>query len=63
MISTQTDAGQSGDIEQSTSGYRNRFALDGQFAVVTGGASGIGLESARALAQCGAQVVLLDRDT
>lgn len=63
MISTQTDAGRSGDIEQSTSGYRNRFALDGQFAVVTGGASGIGLESARALAQCGAQVVLLDRDT
>jgi galactitol 2-dehydrogenase (L-tagatose-forming) len=42
--------------------YPQRFDLAGSRAVVTGGASGIGYESARALAQCGAHVVLLDRD-
>jgi len=42
--------------------YPQRFDLSGTVAVVTGGASGIGFESARALAQCGARPVLLDRD-
>lgn len=37
-------------------------ALDGQVAVITGAASGIGLASARALAAAGARVVLVDRD-
>ncbi|MGE0237594.1 MAG: SDR family NAD(P)-dependent oxidoreductase [Parvibaculaceae bacterium] len=31
-------------------------------SVVTGGASGIGLETARALAVCGSTIILLDRD-
>jgi galactitol 2-dehydrogenase (L-tagatose-forming) len=42
--------------------YPQRFDLSGTRAVVTGGASGIGFESVRALAQCGAHPVLLDRD-
>ncbi|WP_191061170.1 SDR family NAD(P)-dependent oxidoreductase [Geminicoccus harenae] len=37
------------------------FRLDGQGAVVTGGASGIGLASARLLAAAGAVVTVLDR--
>ena len=37
-------------------------ALDGHVAAVTGAASGIGLASARAMAQAGARVVLIDRD-
>ncbi|GAA5144836.1 SDR family NAD(P)-dependent oxidoreductase [Nocardioides marinquilinus] len=37
--------------------------LTGRRAVVTGGASGIGLETARALAHAGAQVTLAVRDT
>lgn len=42
--------------------YPDRFDLSGTRAVVTGGASGIGYESARALAQCGARPIILDRD-
>ena len=38
-----------------------RFRLDGQRAVVTGAASGIGLEICRALGAAGASVVMLDR--
>ncbi len=37
-------------------------ALGGQVAVVTGAASGIGLASAQAMVEAGAQVVLVDRD-
>ena len=40
--------------------YRNVNDLSGQLAVITGGASGIGLEAARALGQCGAKLELLD---
>ncbi|MDO9356424.1 MAG: SDR family NAD(P)-dependent oxidoreductase, partial [Solirubrobacteraceae bacterium] len=36
--------------------------LSGRRAIVTGGASGIGVETARALAQAGAQVTLAVRD-
>lgn len=36
--------------------------LSGQRAIVTGGASGIGLATARLLAGCGAKVVVIDRD-
>ena len=38
------------------------FSLDGRIAVVTGGSSGIGLGMATALAQAGAQTVLVARD-
>ena len=40
--------------------YSTAFDLSGQVAVITGGASGIGLESARALGQCGAAIELVD---
>ena len=40
--------------------YRKAFDLSGMTAVITGGASGIGLEAARALGQCGAALDLLD---
>jgi NAD(P)-dependent dehydrogenase (short-subunit alcohol dehydrogenase family) len=39
-----------------------RFLVTGRVAVVTGGAQGIGLASARALHEAGAHVCLLDRD-
>ncbi|RVV97086.1 SDR family oxidoreductase [Mesobaculum littorinae] len=42
--------------------YANLFDLTGQLAAVTGGASGIGLESARALAAHGASLELMDTD-
>lgn len=40
--------------------YRKVFDLSGMTAAITGGASGIGLEAARALGQCGANLELLD---
>ncbi|RUU57469.1 SDR family oxidoreductase [Mesorhizobium sp. M2C.T.Ca.TU.002.02.1.1] len=43
--------------------YRSQFDLTGEVAVVTGGASGIGLEAAKALGTCGASIVLLDMNT
>jgi 3-oxoacyl-[acyl-carrier protein] reductase len=38
------------------------FSLEGQVAVITGGASGIGRETGRVFAQAGARVVLADID-
>jgi 2-dehydro-3-deoxy-L-rhamnonate dehydrogenase (NAD+) len=41
---------------------RARYALDGQVAIVTGGAQGIGLAVARRLAESGARCLLWDMD-
>lgn len=41
--------------------YGDRFRIGGQLAVVTGAASGIGLEICRALGSAGASLVMLDR--
>ena len=40
--------------------YLEKYDLTGSRAVVTGGAGGIGLASAAALAECGAEVVIAD---
>lgn len=50
-------------VSNRNGGYAEKFSLRGKVAVLTGGASGIGFESARALAQCGAKIVLLDRES
>ena len=42
--------------------YLERLRLDGRTALVTGGASGIGLCCVEALAEAGASVVIADRD-
>ncbi|AMK24348.1 MULTISPECIES: SDR family NAD(P)-dependent oxidoreductase [unclassified Sphingobium] len=42
--------------------YLERFRLDGRKAVVTGGGRGIGAEISRALAEAGAEVVIVDID-
>ena len=42
--------------------FLERFRLDGRAAFVTGGAQGIGLSCAEALAEAGARVTIADRD-
>ena len=49
-------------LEQAKLGRAARPALAGRVAVVTGGASGIGAATARALAAEGAEIAILDRD-
>ncbi len=50
------------DLRPPLDSIDNLFRLDGRTAVITGGGSGIGRGSAHALAQAGADVVLLDLD-
>ena len=47
------------DIAANVMGY---ISLDGKVAMITGGAAGIGLGTARVLAQAGAAIALLDTD-
>jgi NAD(P)-dependent dehydrogenase (short-subunit alcohol dehydrogenase family) len=42
--------------------YLEKFRLDGRVAFVTGGAGGIGLATAAALSEAGANVIVADRD-
>lgn len=42
--------------------YNNIFSLKGERAVITGGASGLGLAMARCMVAAGAEVILLARD-
>lgn len=50
------------DSEETVVAYADLFRLDGRRVAVVGGASGIGRESARALAAQGAEVLVADRD-
>ncbi len=49
-------------LELAKLGERKRLPLAGQVAAITGGAGAIGLATARAFAQAGAEVALLDID-
>jgi NAD(P)-dependent dehydrogenase (short-subunit alcohol dehydrogenase family) len=49
-------------LEQAKLGKSNEKPLSRQVAVITGGGSGIGAATARAMAKQGAEVALLDRD-
>jgi NAD(P)-dependent dehydrogenase (short-subunit alcohol dehydrogenase family) len=42
--------------------YLQKFRLEGRIALVTGGARGIGLSTAQALAEAGARVTITDLD-
>jgi NAD(P)-dependent dehydrogenase (short-subunit alcohol dehydrogenase family) len=42
--------------------YFEKFRMDGQVAVVTGGGRGIGLSCCEALAEAGARIVIIDRE-
>ena len=55
-------AGPSGPEMRRTGDYTTLFRLDGKRAVVVGAGSGLGRESALALAAHGAEVVCADRD-
>jgi hypothetical protein len=49
-------------LEQAKLGKSNEKSLTRQVAVITGGGSGIGAATARALAKEGAEIAILDRD-
>ena len=50
------------NAESTTDQVIEGIALDGDIALVTGASSGLGVETSRALAAAGAEVVMLARD-
>ena len=55
-------AGQGFGHDTTTDEVIQGIGLDGRLALVTGGSGGLGAETGRALAACGARVVLTARD-
>src|SRR5262245_42284406 len=50
------------DRARAAMGVFDRFRLDGRRALITGGSRGLGFAMARALAEAGAELILVGRD-
>ncbi|CCQ17527.1 Short-chain dehydrogenase/reductase SDR [Rhodococcus sp. AW25M09] len=62
MTNSQAALGSGFDARSTTDGVLTGIDLEGQFAIVTGGHSGLGLQTTRALIDAGADVLVAARD-